>query len=166
MLIGPRLAMAQMSLDTTTNKISATQHQTAQGTQFTFETKGLHPIVREPFAVPFLDQATAVLFNPTALGFSGQVFPLIQKWDDVAARLTQSNNMEKSDKDAKNEVKELTDKIPDVRQKTEAICKYVQQNIVSSNIIGVYLGRTADDILKAKRGDPDEINALFVTMLN
>ena len=164
-LIGPRLGMAQMPLDTTTNKIAVTRTDTVQGTQFAYSVKNLHPIVREPFSVPFYDQATTVLFNPTELAFSGQVFPLIQKWDDVAARLTESNNMEKSEKEAKNRVKELTDKVSDPRQKAEAIYKYIQQNISSSDIVGVALGETADEVLNAKRGDPDEINALFVTML-
>jgi hypothetical protein len=164
-LIGPRLGMSQWPLDTSVTKIAVTQNDTVRGTQFDFSVKNLHPIVREPFAVPFLDQATSVLFNPTALAFSDQVYPLIQKWDDVAARITESNNMEKSEKEAKNEVKELTEKLPDARKKAEAIYKYIQQNITSSNIIGVALGRTADDILNGKRGDPDEINALFVAML-
>jgi hypothetical protein len=93
------------------------------------------------------------------------VYPIIEKWDDVAARLSESNNMEKNEKEAKNEVKELAEKLLDGRKKAEAIYKYIQQNVTSSNIIGVALGRTADEVLKAKRGDPDEINALFVTML-
>jgi hypothetical protein len=164
-LIGPRLGMAQMPLDTTMNKIAATRTDTVQGTQFTFSVKNLHPIVREPFAVPFYDQAATVLFNPTELVFSGLSYPLIQKWDDVAARLTESNNMEKSEKEAKNRVKDLTDKVADPHQKAQAIYKYIQQNITSSDVVGVLLGETADDVLTAKRGDPDEINALYVTML-
>ncbi len=164
-LVGPRLGMAQMPLDTTMNKITSSKVDTVQGTQFDFSVKGLHPIVNEPFSVPFRDQATTVLFNPTQLAFSEEIYPLIEKWDDVAARLTESNNMEKSEKEAKNEVKELAEKLPDPRKKAEAIYKYIQQNITSSNVIGVALGRTADDVLTSKRGDPDEINALFVNML-
>jgi hypothetical protein len=75
------------------------------------------------------------------------------------------NAMEKSFKEAKNKTKELTDSVQDPRKKAEAIYKYIQQNITSSNISGVALGRTADEIIKGRRGDPDEINALFSTML-
>jgi hypothetical protein len=47
----------------------------------------------------------------------------------------------------------------------ETIYQYIQQNITYSDLAGVSLGRPADEILSAKRGDPDEINALFVLML-
>jgi hypothetical protein len=87
-------------------------------------------------------------------------------WDDVGKEVTQElTNMEKSEKEVKNKAKELAEKLPDPRKKAEAIYKYIQQNITSSNLAGVYLGRTGDEILSAKRGDPDEINALFVLML-
>jgi hypothetical protein len=59
----------------------------------------------------------------------------------------------------------LADKISDPRKKAQAIYSYLQQNITSSNLAGVSLGRPADLILSGKRGDPDEINALFVIML-
>jgi hypothetical protein len=42
----------------------------------------------------------------------------------------------------------------------------LQQNVTSSNLAGVGLGRPADDILTSKRGDPDEINALYILMLH
>jgi hypothetical protein len=73
--------------------------------------------------------------------------------------------MEKSEKETRNKAKELADKISDPQKKAEAIYAYLQQNIPSSNLAGVVLNRPADDILHAKRGDPDEINALFVLML-
>ena len=83
-LVGPRLGMAQMPLDTTVNKIAVSRNETVQGTQFDFSVKNLHPIVREPFSVPFRDQATTVIFTPTELAFSVRCSPSIQKWDDVA----------------------------------------------------------------------------------
>jgi hypothetical protein len=73
--------------------------------------------------------------------------------------------MEKSDKEVRNKAKELAEKLPDPHKKAEAIYKYLQQNITSSNLAGVALGRPGDEILSAKRGDPDEINALFYLML-
>jgi hypothetical protein len=164
-LVGPRLGMAQMPLDTTVNKIAVSQNETVQGTKFAFSVKNLHPIVSEPFSVPFGDQATTVLFTPTSLAFSGEVYPLIQKWDDVARIISEQNNMEKSEKEAKNNVKDLADKLPDARKKAEAIYRFIQQNVTSNDIMGVALGRTADDVLKDKQGYPDEINTLFVTML-
>jgi Domain of Unknown Function with PDB structure (DUF3857)/Transglutaminase-like superfamily len=164
--IGPRLAMAQFPLDTTTNKISVSQNQTVLGTQFDFSVKNLRPILSEPFSLPYRDLATMIIFTPSQLGFGGDVYPLITKWDDVGKEVTEElTNMEKIDKEAKNKAKELAEKLSDPRKKTEAIYKYIQQNITSSDLAGVYLGRTADEILSAKRGDPDEINALFVLML-
>ena len=165
-LIGPRLGMAQFPLDTTASRLSVSKNDTVQGTQFDFSVKNLHPIRKEPYSVPFRDQATMVLFTPHELAFSGQVFPIITKWDDVGKEVSQQfGNMEKSQKDAKNKAKALAEKLPDARKKSETIYKYLQQNVTSSNLIGVYLGRTADELLTSKRGDPDEINALFVMML-
>ncbi len=165
-LIGPRLGMAQFPLDTTASRLSVSKNDTVQGTQFDFSVKNLHPIRKEPYSVPFRDQATMVLFTPHELAFSGQVFPIITKWDDVGKEVSQQfGNMEKSQKEAKNKAKELAEKLPDARKKSETIYKYLQQNVTSSNLIGVYLGRTADELLTSKRGDPDEINALFVMML-
>jgi len=165
-LIGPRLGMAQFPLDTTASRLSVSKNDTVQGTQFDFSVKNLHPIRKEPYSVPFRDQATMVLFTPHELAFSGQVFPIITKWDDVSKEVSQQfGNMEKSQKDAKNKAKALAEKLPDARKKSETIYKYLQQNVTSSNLIGVYLGRTADELLTSKRGDPDEINALFVMML-
>ena len=164
--IGPRLNMAQFPLETTVNKISISQNQTVLGSQFDFSVKNLRPILSEPFSLPFRDLTTMVIFTPSQMGFGGDVYPLITKWDDVGKEVTEElTNMEKVDKESKNKAKELTEKLPDPRKKAEAIYKYIQQNIASSDLAGVYLGRTANEILSAKRGDPDEINALFVLML-
>src|ERR1700730_4125635 len=164
--IGPRLSMAQFPLDTTANKISVSQSQTVLGSQYDFSVKNLRPILSEPFSLPYRDLTTMIIFTPSQLGFGGDVYPLITKWDDVGKEVTEEfTNMEKSEKEAKNKAKELAEKLPDPRKKAEAIYKYIQQNITSSNLAGVYLGRPADEILSAKRGDPDEINALFVLML-
>ena len=164
--IGPRLAMAQFPLDTTVNKIAVTQSQTVNGSQFDFSVKNLRPILSEPFSLPFRDLATMILFTPRQLGFEGAVYPLITNWDDVGKEVTEEMaNMQKNDKESKSKAKELAEKLPDPQKKAEAIYKYIQQNITSSNLAGVYLGRAADDILVAKRGDPDEINALFGLML-
>jgi hypothetical protein len=165
-LIGPRLGMAQFPLDTTVTKLSVSKHDTVQGTQFDFSVKNLHPIRNEPYSVPFRDQATMVLFTPHELAFSNEIYPLITKWDDVGKEVSQEyGNMEKNMKETKNKAKELTERLPDPRSKAETIYKYLQQNITSSNLIGVGLGRPADELITSKRGDPDEINALFVMML-
>jgi hypothetical protein len=165
-VIGPRLGMSQFPLDTTVSKLSISQNQTVLGTQFDFSVKNLHPIRKEPYSVPFRDQATMVLFTPRELAFGGGVYPIITKWDDVGKEVSREyGEMEKSEKEAKNKAKELAEKLPDARTKAEAIYKYLQQNITSSNLIGVYLRRPADELLNSKRGDPDEINALFVLML-
>jgi hypothetical protein len=164
--IGPRLAMAQFPLETTNNKISISQNDSVKGAQIDFSVKNLRPIVSEPFSLPFRDQATMVLFTPRQLAFGGDIYPLIMKWDDVGRIVTEElANMEKNEKEAKNKARELAEKFPEPRKKAEAIYKYIQQNIASSNLAGVYLGRPADEILTAKRGDPDEINALFFLML-
>jgi hypothetical protein len=164
--IGPRLDMAQFPLDTTMNKISVSQNDTVQGAHFNFSVKNLRPIMSEPFSPPYRDLAAMIIFTPRQLGFGGDVYPIITKWDDVGKEVTEEwNNMQKTDKDARNKAKELVEKIPDPRKKAEAIYKYLQQNITSSSLAGVYIGRPADEVLKNKRGDPDEINALFVLML-
>src|ERR1700674_5526875 len=165
-VIGPRLGMAQFPLDTTVSKISLSRKDTVLGTQFDFAVKNLHPIRNEPYSVPFRDQATMVLFTPNSLAFGNEIYPLITKWDDVGKEVSQQyGNMEKSVKETKNKAKELAEKLPDARSKAEAIYKYLQQNVTASNLIGVNLGRPADELIASKRGDPDEINALFVMML-
>src|SRR6202521_540989 len=164
--VGPRLGMAQFPLDTTTNKISLSQSQTVLGSQFDFSVKNLRPILSEPFSLPYRDLATMIIFTPSELAFGGDVYPIIKRWDDVGKEVTEEfTNMEKSEKEARNKAKELAEKLPDARKKAEAIYKYIQQNVKSSDLAGVALGRAADEILSAKRGDPDEINALFVLML-
>jgi hypothetical protein len=164
--IGPRLDMVQFPLDTTSNKISVSQNQTVHGTQFDFSVKNLRPILSEPFSLPYRDLATMILFTPNQLAFGGGVYPLITKWDDVGKEVTEElANMQKSDKEVNSKAKELAEKLSDPRKKAEEIYKYLQQNVTSSDLAGVALGRPADEILSAKRGDPDEINALFVLML-
>ena len=165
--VGPRLGMAQFPLDTTANKISITQSQTVKGTLFEFSVNNLKPVLNEPFSFPFRDLSTMIIFTPTQLGFGGDVYPLITKWDDVGKEVTDefNNNLGKSAKETRSKAKELAEKLPDARAKTEAIYKYIQANITSSDLAGVALGRPADEILSTKRGDPDEINALFVFML-
>jgi hypothetical protein len=164
--VGPRLAMAQFPLDTTANKISISQTNTVKGSQFDFSVNNLRPIVSEPFSLPYQDLATMIIFTPRQLGFGGDVYPLITSWDDVGKEVSEEfKEMEKSEKEARNKSKELADKVSEPRKKAEAIYKFIQQNITSSDLAGVALGRPADEILSAKRGDPDEINALFVLML-
>jgi hypothetical protein len=165
-LIGPRLGMSTFPLDNNLSKLSVASRETVQGTQFDFATQNLHPIVDEPYALPFRDQAVMVMFTPTELVFSDNVYPLIKTWDDVAKEFARELvETDKNDKETKNKSKELTEKISDPRQKAQAIYKYLQQNFTSSNLMGVGLGRPADEIVSAKRGDPDEINALFIIML-
>lgn len=166
-VIGPRLGMSQFPLETTLSKISFTQSNTVQGTEFNFSTKNLRPIQTEPFSPPFRDQASMILFTPTQLGFGGDVYPIITKWDDVGAEVKRElDNMEKNgEKDTRSKAKELAGNISDPRMKAQAIYAYLQQNITSSDLGGVNIGRGADAILNAKRGDPDDINALFVVML-
>ena len=69
--IGPRLAMAQFPLETTTNKISISHNETVKGTQFDFSVKNLRPILSEPFSLPYRDLATMIIFTPSQLGFEG-----------------------------------------------------------------------------------------------
>ena len=165
-VVGPRLGMNQFPLETTLSKISISRNHTLLGEQFDFSVQNLRPIVREPFALPVRDQATMVLFTPSELAFSNQVFPIITKWDDVAKELSEEmTKMNQNDKEAKNKAKEIAEKLPEGRARAEAIYKYLQHNVASSNLAGVYLGRSADEIVSGKRGDPDQINALFVTML-
>lgn len=164
--IGPRLMMSQYPLDTTANKISVARSETVVGSQFDFAVNNLLPILNEPFSLPYQDLATMILFTPRELGFGGDVYPLITKWDDVGKEVSDEfGNMEKGEKETRNKAKELAEKLPDPHKKAEAIYKYIQMNIASSDLAGVGLGRPADEILSAKRGDPDEINALFVLML-
>lgn len=164
--IGPRLGMSQFPLDNLQAKIAVTQASTVKGSQFNYAVKNLRPIQSEPFSPPFRDQATMVLFTPTQLAFGGDVYPIITKWDDVAEEIKRElGNMEKTEKVARSKAHELTEKLSDPRKKAEAIYSYLQQNVTSSNLAGVGLGRPADDILSAKRGDPDEINAMYVIML-
>ncbi len=165
-IIGPRLTMSQFRLDTTANKIAVSQSSTVKGSQFDFSVKDLRPIVREPFSLPFRDLTAMILFTPIELAFGNGVYPIISNWDDVGKQVTGDLiNMEKGEKEANNKAKDLAEKIPDPRKKAEAIYEYLQQNITSSDLAGVGFGRTADAILSAKRGDPDEINALYVLML-
>ena len=164
--IAPRLGMSQFPLDTTANKITVQHSNTVQGDHFNFSVKNLRPIQREPFSLPYRDLAAMILFTPTDLSFGNSDYPLITKWDDVGTEITREfDAMQKSEKATRDKAKEIAEKNSDPRQKAEAIYKYIQQNIVSSNLIGVGLGRTADDILTSKRADPDEINALMVLML-
>lgn len=164
--IGPRLAMNQFPLETTANKISVAQSNTVRGSQVDFAVQNLKPILTEPFSLPFRDLTTMIIFTPSQLGFGGDIYPIITKWDDVGKEVTNDfGSMEKGQKEARSKAKELADKAPDPRKKAEAIYKYLQQNIASSDLAGVGFGRSADEILSSKRGDPDEINALYVLML-
>lgn len=164
--VGPRLAMAQFPLETNQNKIAVTQNQSVQGSQYDFSVQNLRPIVSEPYSLPKRDLSTMIIFTPRQLGFSGEVFPIITKWDDVGNLVTEEwNEMQKSDKEVKNKARELAEKLPDPRKKAEVIYKYLQQNITSSDLAGVGIAVPADGVFSAKRGDPDEINAIFVLML-
>ena len=165
-LVGPRLGMNQYPLETNINKISFSRSSTVQGEKFDYSVQNLRPILREPFALPYRDQATMVLFTPNELAFSGQIYPLIQKWDDVGKRISEEvARMNQNSKEARNKAKEIAEKLPEGKARAEAVYKYLQQNIASDNLIGVALGRSADEMVTSKRADPDEINALFVTML-
>jgi hypothetical protein len=164
--IGPRLGMGQYPLETNTNKISMQRSETVQGTQFSFSVKNLRPILSEPYSLPFRDLATMIIFTPTQLGFGGSVYPLITKWDDVATEVTREfNEMQKVNKLTRDKSKELAEKLPDARKKAEAIYQYVQRNITSSDLAGVGLNRTVDEIMTSKRANPDDENALYVVML-
>lgn len=164
--IGPRLGMSQFPLETNLNKISIQQSQTVTGTQYSFSVKNLRPVLSEPFSLPFRDLATMIIFTPTQLAFGGGLYPIITKWDDVGAQVSKEfTDIQKTNKLTREKAKEIADKIPDPRKKAEAIYQYVQQNIASTDLAGVALGRTVDEIMTSKRANPDDENALFVAML-
>jgi hypothetical protein len=165
--VTPELGMGQLPLGTTANNISATQKQTSQGVQTDFAVQNLRPLRDEPFAVPFRDRAVMVMFSPVALVFSGQVIPIVKTWDDVADQVSRMvTEMTKNNKEATGKAKEVAEKLPDPRSRAEAIYKYLQQNITSSDLSGIAMGsRSVDQVISQKRGDPDEINAVFMTML-
>ena len=165
-VIGPRLSMSQFPLETTTSKISISRSTTTIGDQIDFAVENLRPIRREPFGVPFRDQATMIMFTPSEMAFGDQLYPIITKWDDVATEISkQLSNMTKNEREVNRRTKELVGKLPEGRSRAEAIYNYLQRNVTSSNLVGIYLGRSVDEIMTSKRGDPDEINAVFVTML-
>ena len=121
-LVGPRLALAQFPMDTARKKITAKQTRVVSGNLFTYEVNNLPPVRNEPYAVPFADQACAVLFSPYEILFSDQVFPIIKNWNDVAKLLNDwyQESLKKSN-DVKNKAKELAAKLPDERARAEAI---------------------------------------------
>jgi hypothetical protein len=164
--VGPRLAMSQFPLESTTTKIAVTQAQRAVGYEVNFATQNLRPIRNEPFSVPFRDQAAAVMFTPVELAFSGQVFPIIKKWDDIADRISEDlTQMNKTSSQMSKKAKDLTAKLSDPREKAQAIYSYLQKEITTAPVFGIALGRPMDDILTSKHGDPDEINAMYMSML-
>jgi hypothetical protein len=164
--VGLDLAMAQLPLDTSANKITNSRKRTTLGVETSYSTENLRPIRNEPFAVPFYDRAVMVLFNPVEFLFSGHVYPVIKTWDDVAGDImNRFNAANKTNRDTANKAKELTDKISGPRERAEAIYRYLQQNITSSNLGGIVMGRTPDEVLSNKRGDPDDINGVFYSML-
>jgi len=165
-VVTPTLGMAQLPMSTTANQIAIGQKQTSQGSQTDFTVQNLRPVRREPYSVPYLDRTVMVLFTPAEIVLSGQVIPIIKRWDDVAEEVNRMyTNAQKSDKQASTQARMLTEKLPDPRVRAEAIYKYLQQNITSTNVVGIGLGRSIDDVLSSKRADPDDVNALFLTML-
>jgi hypothetical protein len=165
-MVGPRLALAQFRMDTARNKIEVKQTRIATGTQFDYDVKNLPPIRNEPYSMPFADQACVVLFSPYEVAFGGDVYPILQKWNDVAKSFDEwyKESLKKS-KEAKSKAKELGAKLTDERARAEAIYHFIQQNVASTELRGVGVIRAADEVLADKRGDPDEINGLYVTML-
>ena len=165
-VVGPRLALAQDPIETTVTKIGVSQKSNALGEQFDYSVANLRPVRREPYGVPFRDQSATVVFSPYQLAFSNQLIPIITSWNDVGTIVARwVTDMSKKDSVAKSQAKEVAEKLPGDRQRAEAIYEYLQRNIVSNNVNGVAPARTADEIIESKRGDPDEINALFVFML-
>jgi hypothetical protein len=166
LLVGPRLALAQFPLETARKKIQVNKSKVAQGNQYDYEVKDLHPIRDEVYSLPFDDQACAVLLTPYAIFFNDETFPIIQKWNDVATIMNSIfQDANKKSSHAKDQAKRLAAKIPEERQRAEAIYSFLQQNIVSSGAGGVLPNRPVDDVFDDKRGDPDEINTMFITML-
>jgi Domain of Unknown Function with PDB structure (DUF3857)/Transglutaminase-like superfamily len=165
-LVGPRLLLAQYPLETARKHIQFNKVSTALGDQFDYSVDNLAPIREEVYGLPFGDQACAVLFTPFELAFNGQTFPIIQKWNDVATLINSIfQDAIKKSSHAKDQAKRLAGKSSDERQRAEAIYRFVQQAIASSGAGGVLPSRVVDEVLDDKRGDPDEINALFITML-
>ncbi len=165
-VVDANISMAQLPLGTTLNKISIAQKRISNGLETDFNVQNLRPVRDEPFESPYLDREVMVIFTPAEIVFSGQVIPVIKRWDDVAEQVTRMYaNVTKTNKDAAAKAKELAEKVPDPRARAEVIYKYLQQNVTSTNLGGIVLGRSADEVLSSKRGDPDDINAVYATML-
>ena len=165
-VVDPNISMAQLPLGTTLNKISIAQKRITSGLETDFAVQNLRPIRDEPFESPYLDRVDMVIFTPAEVLFSGQLIPVIKRWDDVAEQITRMfANVTKTNKDATAKAKELAEKLPDPRARAEVLYKYLQQNVTSSNLGGIVLGRSADEVLSSKRGDPDDINAVYASML-
>jgi hypothetical protein len=165
-LVAPRLALAQYRMDTAFAKIDAKQTRVANGNRFDYVVRNLQPIKSEPFSIPFADQACVMLFSPFEVAFGNDSYPMLQKWNDVAREYDSwyKESLKKS-KSTKDKAKEIAAKFTDEREKAQAIYNFIQQTIASTEFSGVGYIRPPDEVLADKRGDPDEINAMYITML-
>jgi hypothetical protein len=165
-LVGPRLALAQYKMDTDFAKIDSKQTRVANGNRFDYVVRNLQPIKNEPYSMPFADQACVMLFSPYEVAFGNDAYPMLQKWNDVARIYDEwyKESLKKS-KNVKDRAKQIAGKITDEREKAVAIYNFLQQNIQSTEFSGVGYIRPLDEVLANKRGDPDEINAMYITML-
>lgn len=177
-VLSERLQLQSHLVNTTRNKIEEVSGEPRvddRGKLQKYQAKNykavnILPVREEPFAPPFRDQTLTILFAPvsdTTAGF-GYYYErsLIDSWDSVGRVVWyMCAAASKKGKAAKNKAHELADHIPDEGAKLEAIYQFVQQNISSSGLQGVLVNRGADEVLASRHGDPDEINALFLTML-
>jgi len=168
-LVGERLELAQFPLDTNISKLtykaSSSVLGTGKATQTDFEVSNIPPIRDEVYGSPFFDRAVRVIFNPRRFAMSGQILPVIMDWNGVAELVTEwYKEFEKGSKAASAKARELTSGITDPRKRAEAIYSYLQQNFSSTGILGVVITGTADEMFMDKRGDPEDLSALYVTM--
>jgi hypothetical protein len=165
-IVSNDMEMDEKPVGFSAGRIVGSQKETSTGLETDWLVHFLNPINQEPYSVPFRDRALIVLLTPVRMLFAGRPTPLITSWNDVTRVLNGAlNEMDKTKTETASKAHELADKAKDPRDRAAAIYKYLQDNVRSSGVVGVNITRTADEVISGKRGDPDNINAVFATML-
>jgi len=147
--------------------IKSESRQTATGTEIRVWADNVASVPDEPFGMPFADTAALMMMLPLAYNNSGYETKLLESWQSVCALLDDLyGEARRKDGAAVKKARELAS-APAAREKTEALYRFVRDDIETVEETGVYPaeGSSPDRTLTQRRGDYVDKALLLQAML-
>lgn len=136
---------------------------------FTLSIDNVKPYEEEPYVMNYKNIRTSVRYELSRVDIPGKTSKNFSTtWNEVGKTLLQSDNFSNyysNTHQFKDIIPSLITNLKTTREKATAILKYVQENFVWNEYVGVHADQSLSKTIKTKSGNSGDLNLLVIAML-